>query len=132
MSGGHGLQSTQLIPKAIYDGEGGIDPDIKFPQLAAHIWFTETRTPRPHPRRGETRSPLLGVHDGTAIYLLYNGVLGDRRPQYGNVLTRAVLAELPAHEGTRIIYGESCRLSKPTLDRLDITFKQTPYDVRAR
>lgn len=129
--GGGGFRFYRL-GKPIYDGEGGIDPEIKFPQLAAHIWFTETRTPRPHPRRGGARSPLLGVNDGTAIYLLYNGVLGDRRPQYGNVLTRAVLAKLPAHEGLRIIYGESCRLSKATLDHLDITFKQTPYDVRAR
>ena len=96
--GGGGFRFYRL-GKPIYDSEGGIDPDIKFPQLAAHIWFTETRTPRPHPRRGEARSPLLGVNDGTAIYLLYNGILGDRRPQYGNVLTRAVLAEVPAHEG---------------------------------
>ncbi len=61
--GGGGFRFYRL-GKPIYDGEGGIDPEIKFPQLAAHIWFTETRTPRPHPRRGEARSPLLGVHNG--------------------------------------------------------------------
>ena len=24
--------------------------------------------------------PLLGIHGGRAVYLLYNGVLGDKRP----------------------------------------------------
>lgn len=119
------------LGKPIYDAEGGIDPAIKFPQLAAHIWFTETHTPWSRLRHRKPVSPLLGIHHKTAIYLLYNGILGDRHPQHGNVLTRLILADLPPHNGPRIIYGESCRLSQTTLDRNDITFKQTPYDVRA-
>lgn len=130
-SGGGGFRFYRL-GKAIFSPDGEIDPTIKFSQLAAHIWFTETRTPRPHPRRGEARSPLLGLRGDTAYYLLYNGILGDRHPQHGNVLTRAILSELPEHDGPRVIYGESCRLSPATLERLNITFKQTPYDVRAR
>jgi hypothetical protein len=47
--------------------------------------------------------------------LLYNGILGDRRPAGGNVLTGAVLdalkALLPDHAGPWIVFGESCRLS---------------------
>ena len=129
--GGGGFRFYRL-GKKIYDAEGGIDPTIRFPQLAAHIWFTETHTPWLKPRRHEKPSSLLGIHHDTAIYLLYNGILHDRHPQHGNVLTRAILADLAPHDGPRIIYGESCRLSQATLDRLDITFKQTPYDVRAR
>ena len=74
-----------------------------------------------------------GVHEGKAFYLLYNGILGDRRPQGGNVLTGpllATLAEPPA--GLRVIYGESCRLSPARLKALGIVFKQIPYDIRAR
>ena len=44
------------------------------------------------------------------MYLLFNGVLGDKRPAGGNVLTHAVAADLPAHpagKGPRIIYGRS-------------------------
>lgn len=129
--GGGGFRFYRL-GRTVFDADGNIDPAIRFAQLASHIWFTETRTPRPRGRRGEANSPLLGVHEGTAYYLLYNGVLGDRRPGGGNVLTRAVLADLPPHAGPKVIYGESCRLSKATLERLGITFKQTPYDVRAR
>lgn len=129
--GGGGFRFYRL-GRPIFNADGMIDPAIRFPQLAAHVWFTETKTPKPRPRRGETRSPCLGVHNGTAYYLLYNGILGDRHPQHGNVLTRAILAELTPHDGPRIVYGESCRLSATTLARLGITFKQTPYDVRAR
>lgn len=79
-------------------------------------------------------SPLLGVYDGTAYYLLYNGILGDRRPLGGNVLTSRVLAELPGiadHASPVTIYGESCRLGPSRLAEHNITFKQIPYDVKA-
>jgi adenine-specific DNA-methyltransferase len=32
----------------------------------------------------------------------------------------------------QVIYGEACRLSAVRLKELGITFKQTPYDVKAR
>jgi len=75
---------------------------------------------------------LLGKHGGTAYYLLFNGILGDKRPDGGNVLTRKVLSELPAHDGPRVIYGESSRLSLTALKQLGVIFKQTPYDVKVR
>jgi len=75
-------------------------------------------------------TPLLGEKDDTAYYLLYNGILGDRRPDGGNVLTSKVLAELPATNATkRVVYGESCRLGSSRLQREGIVFKQIPYDV---
>jgi adenine-specific DNA-methyltransferase len=125
--GGGGFRFLRL-GSAIFDEDGNINPKIKFAHLAAHVWFTETLTPLPKVRR----TPLLGVHAGVALYLLYNGILHDRRPESGNVLTRAVLDALEPHNGPRTIYGESSRLSPATLKRLNITFKQTPYDVRAR
>ena len=59
-------------------------------------------------------------------------MLGDKRPGGGNVLTRAVLDSLQPHTGPKVIYGESSRLRPVTLKAENITFKQTPYDVRAR
>ena len=126
--GGGGFHFYRL-GSPVFDEEGQINPAVRFGHLAAHVWFSETRTPLPHPRR---RSPLLGVHERVGYYLLFNGILGDKRPDGGNVLTRRLLAELPAHDGPKVIYGESCRISKESLLRLGITFKQTPYDVKAR
>jgi len=134
--GGGGFRFYRLGPP-VFDEEGHIRQDIRFPVLAAHIWFSETD--RPWDGSGDD-SPLLGIQDGRAFALLYNGILGDRRPAGGNVLTRATLAIIraeiaqaaPDFEGPLTVYGEQSRLTPTTLDRERITFKQTPYDVKAR
>ena len=63
-------------------------------------------------------------------YLLYNGILKDKSPQGGNVLTATVLGHLPKHTGPAIIYGTGCRLGPSRLKRDGITFRQIPYQVR--
>ena len=126
-AGGGGFDFYHLGNPA-FDEDGRIASGITFANLAAHVWFSETRLGL----APDHNSPLLGVHDGVAYYLLYNGILGDKRPQGGNVLTRKVLQTLPHHNGTRVIYGESSRFSATTLERLDIVFKQTPYDLKVK
>lgn len=126
-NGGGGFRFYHL-GEAIFDEDGHINPDIKFPHLAAHIWFSETRTPY----TGKGDSPLLGVHNGVAYYLLYNGILGDKRPNGGNVLTSKIMDSLPDHTGPKVIYGETSRLGPARLAESQITFKQTPYDIKAR
>lgn len=101
---------------------------MRFPELAAHVFFTETGSPIP--KRATGKSALLGVHNGKAVYLLFNGVMGDMRPDRGNVLTGPVLAELPPHNGPRIIYGEGCRLGPARLRREGIVFRQIPYEIK--
>jgi adenine-specific DNA-methyltransferase len=130
-SGGGGFRFFRL-GQPVFLADGGINPEIRFATLAAWVWYQETRTPLVP---GNEPTPLLGVHDGTAYYLLYNGILGDRRPQGGNVLTGPVLStldELAPHAGPRVVYGESCRLSPARLKAHGIVFKQIPYDIRAR
>lgn len=124
--GGGGFRFMRL-GETVFDEYGSLNPAIRFPALAAHIWYLETRAPL----QGRANSPLLGVHEGTAYYLLYNGILGDRRPDGGNVLTSKVLAKLPPAEQAEniVIYGESCRLGENRLRQTGITFKQIPYDV---
>lgn len=124
--GGGGFRFFKL-GEAVFDEYGSLNSDIKFPTLAAHIWYLENKTPL----QGQADNPLLGVNNGTAYYLLYNGILGDRRPAGGNVLTSAVLNELPDIQNQHkiVIYGESCRLGAARLQQANITFKQIPYDV---
>jgi adenine-specific DNA-methyltransferase len=132
--GGGGFRFYRL-GEAVFDEQGRINPAIRFPHLAAHVWFAETRTPLDLTglrNQSGLSTPMLGIHRGVATYLLYNGILGDRRPAGGNVLTRRVLAELPPFDGPKVIYGESCRLSAETLRAAGITFKQIPYDLKAR
>ena len=133
--GGGGFRFYRLGPP-VFDEDGRIQRDVRFPVLAAHLWFSETN----RPWIGEGVSPLLGLHDGRAYALLYNGILGDKRPGGGNVLIHATLRairaaiskEHPGFDGPLTVYGEQSRLAEHTLKREHITFKQTPYEVKAR
>ena len=116
----------------IFDESGAIHPEVRFATLAAFVWMQETRTPW---RKKKGSCPLLGTHDGVAVYLLFNGILGDRRPQGGNVLTRAVLDwlnEKYPHAGPRVIYGESVRVGPERLATENVQFRSIPHDVEAR
>ena len=75
-------------------------------------------------------SPLLGVYKGTAVYLLFNGILKDKSVDGGNVLTWPVIERLPPHDGPRVIYGTACRISAARRQRAAIVFKQIPYAIR--
>jgi len=126
--GGGGFRFYQLGPR-VFDDQGRINPEIKFEHLAAHIWFAETGSAR---STRAMKSPLLGVHNGTAYYLLYNGILGDKSLAGGNMLTMKVLAGLPKHDGPKVIYGEGTNMTAERLRSLGITFKKTPDDIRGR
>ncbi len=127
--GGGGFRYCTLATP-LFDEHGDIRAEVSFADLAAHVYFTETGEPIPK-RAGKT--PLLGVHQERAIYLLFNGILGDRRPAGGNVLTHAVAQSLPAHpkgSGVRVVYGEACRLSPDSLQQYGIAFRQLPFELK--
>jgi len=126
--GGGGVRFYRL-GEPIFDDDGQIRKDIRFPQLAAHVWFSETKTPWQPPAE---QTPFLGIHESTAYYLLYNGILKDKSVNGGNVLTSRILASLAEHDGPRVIYGERCLFSPARLKQLNITFKHTPYDIKGR
>ena len=84
-------------------------------------------------------APAPVLRSRTAYYLLFNGILGDKRPASGNVLTSAVLdallalhASTPHPDAPLVVYGEACRLGEARLALARVVFKHIPYDVRAR
>ncbi len=164
--GGGGFRFMRL-GETIFDDAGRINPAVRFATLAAFIWQQETGTAF-DPATAKPGTPYLGTYyiinsyscttdegQGTisletpekmsqmepkfSIYLLFNGILGDKRPASGNVLTRDVLAALvnlhaqlaPANTPL-VVYGESVRVCPARLAAAGVTFKQIPYDVRAR
>lgn len=130
--GGGGFRFYRLGPP-VFTEDGQIQPDIRFPVLAAHIWFAETGSPWSEP---QPLTPFLGAQEGRGYALLYNGILGDKSVSGGNVLTRKTLAVIRAAQGDftgpLTVYGERTALSEATLKAEQIEFKQTPYDVKAR
>lgn len=125
---GGGFQFAHL-GKPLFDETGAIRTDVKFPELAEFVFFKETGRPLSKSKQGQRYTPLLGRHDGRAVYLLFNGILGDRSIDGGNVLTGPVLSQLPPHDGPKVIYAAACRLGRARLSSESITFKQTPYDL---
>lgn len=111
----------------LFSAGGAINPDVRFAQLARHVFFTETGEPLPRERVPNT--PLIGVYRGTGVYLLFNGILGDKSREGGNVLTRAILTQLPPHPGPKVVYAYGCLLGEERLRAEQITFRQTPYEI---
>lgn len=134
--GGSGFRFYRL-GSPVFDENGRVCPDIKFPVLAGHVWFSETGFALSR-RAGKT--PLLGIDKERAVALLYNGILGEKSSSGGNVLTRVTLRVIreaikraaPKWSGQLVVYGERTTLTPSTLERENIHFKQTPYDVKAR
>ena len=126
-TGGGGFRFATLGP-AVFDADGRLDPAIGFADLASHLWWGETGTALPRPPEG----PVLGAHGGRHVALLHNGVLRDRAPRGGNVLTHATLRLLreAAPEGPITVYAAASRLSADTLRARGVTFRQTPFDLR--
>ncbi|QHE20112.1 site-specific DNA-methyltransferase [Stenotrophomonas maltophilia] len=119
---GGGFQFCRLSAEPLFDADGQIRCDVTFAQLAEFVWFAETGTGY----TGTADSPLLGVHEGRAIYLLYNGILKDRSVAGGNVLSGPVFDVLPKFAGPKVIYAAANRMGGRAA-REGITFKQTPY-----
>lgn len=123
---GGGFQYCSLSAEPLFQPGGAIRPDVTFAQLAEFVWFRETGTGY----AGKTvDGPLIGIHEGRAVYLLFNGILKDRTVNGGNILTGPTLQVLPDFDGPRVIYAAGCRMSSARLQRENITFKQTPYDL---
>lgn len=158
-AGGGGFRFMRL-GEAVFDEAGRINPAVRFATLAAFVWQQETGAAF-DAQAAKPGTPYLGTYyeissylrpdslgqstieqvktPKFACYLLYNGILGDKRPASGNVLTRDVLTALLAlhHELTPagtplVVYGESVRVGPARLAAAGVTFKQIPYDISAR
>ncbi|HRH98803.1 MAG TPA: site-specific DNA-methyltransferase, partial [Prosthecobacter sp.] len=116
------------LGEPLFDADRQIRESVTFGELARHVYFTETGEPLPRERVPNT--PLLGVCRGVAIYLLYNGILGDKSTNGGNVLTRGILAKLPKYDGQKVIYCAGCLLGKERQNAERIVIRQTPYEIK--
>jgi site-specific DNA-methyltransferase (adenine-specific)/adenine-specific DNA-methyltransferase len=119
---GGGFQFCRLSSDPLFTPDGQIRSDVDFAALAEFVWFAETGTGL----AVVPDSPLLGVYEARAIYLLYNGILKDRSVDGGNVLTAPVYDSLPRHAGPKVIYAAANRMGARA-EREGVVFKQTPY-----
>ncbi len=134
---GGGFRFMQL-GEALFDENGEITPGVRFGELARYVFFHETGVPLSDSDTAmQANTPLLGIVGGSAVALLYNGILKDKSAQGGNALTRETLAIIKASihavstefAGSIVVYGTSCRLSDERLRESGIIFKQIPYQL---
>lgn len=116
----------------LFNEFGDIDGGVIFPDLAAHVYFSETGSPLPHKVDGSTH--FIGTHREKAVYLLFSPAeQGFAREASGNVLTPDTLANLPAPSndfaGVRVVYAEGCTVSTERLKAEGVIFKQIPYQI---
>lgn len=124
---GGGFRYCQL-GEPLFDEHGKIRETVRFADLARHVYFTETGEPLPRERVPNTA--FLGACRGVGVYLLYNGILGDKSANGGNVLTRSALAKLSHFDGPRVIYCAGCLLGRERLQAEHIIVRQTPYEIK--
>ena len=116
----------------LFNEFGDVDTSVSFPDLAAHVFFSETGAPIP--KRAVGTTPYLGKHGDKAVYLFFaTGLEGMPREAAGNVLTPDALVALPAapdgFEGARVVYAEGCTVSTERLKAESVVFKQIPYQI---
>ncbi len=128
MEGRGGVFGYWGVGEPLFDENGKIRETVSFADLARHVYFSETGEPLPRER--VSKSSFLGACRGVGIYLLYNGILNDKRASGGNVLTRAVLAQLPPFDGHRVIYCAGCLLGRDRLQAERIIVRQIPYEIK--
>lgn len=119
-----------ILDQPLFDEFGNIRQNVTFSDLAHHVFFTETGVPLDAKFKKKEKSTQIGIYKETAYYLLFNGIIGDKNVNGGNVLTTKILEKLSEYKGKKIIYGEGCRLSPSRLKRENIIFKQLPYEVK--
>lgn len=124
---GGGFRYCKLA-EPLFNQYGNVRDGVTFKQLAYHIFFSETGVPLKE--NSKLNTPLIGKYKGTAYYLLFNGILGDKSVNGGNVLTSKVLEYLPKYNGDKIIFGMANRLSASRLKQEDIIFKQIPVEIK--
>ena len=118
----------------LFNEFGDIDAGVTFPDLAAHIFFSETGAPIP--KRANKSTSFIGTHRDKALYLLFSPAeQGFPREASGNVLTPDALASLPLplaeFEGERVVFAEGCTVTPERLKAEGVIFKQIPYQIEA-
>lgn len=117
------------LGEPLFDAQGNISAAVTFQDLAAHIYFSETGSPIP--QRASESSPLLGVHQGRAVFLLCFASIQGKAPS-DSILTASALKKLHvpgSFNGPRVVYAEGCTVSADRLAKAGVVFKQVPYQI---
>jgi adenine-specific DNA-methyltransferase len=104
----------------LYNQSGTVNPQAQYEDMAAYIFFTETKQSLDI---ASIDNPLIGSH-GSTHYFLYFQKNGN------NILDEVTLKKINGYNGTKVIYADKCLLDEEYLSRNGIIFKQVPYELK--
>ncbi len=104
----------------LYGGDGFINPNARYEDLAGYIYFTETRNYLDLPA---IKNPYIGSLGSNHYFLFFEGK--DK-----NILNEKTIKKTEKYKGTRIIYADKCLVDEEYLGKNNIIFKQIPYELK--
>lgn len=108
---------------AIFDKEGGINPEIDENRIREYVFYTETRSHLSR-ERSDTSKYLLDTVDGVGYYFYYD------KDGY-TTLSKSTLGKVVTEKAEQyIIYANCCTLSKETLAKYNIVFKKISSEIK--
>lgn len=116
---GQGFEYLDLNGE-LYDYSGFVNPDAKYEDMAAYIFFTETKSYLDIP---SIKKPLIGSMGKTHYFLFFEN-------KGNNILDEQTLKKTSEHKGIKVIYADKCLLDEEDLVKHGITFKQIPYELK--
>lgn len=104
----------------LYGTSGYINENAKYEDLAAYIYFTETKN---YADLSKIENPYIGTQGTTDFFLFFEG-------EGKNVLDDKTLKKTEKYSGDKVIYADKCLLDEEYLEKNGITFKQIPYQLK--
>jgi len=104
----------------LFNEDGFIGNHAKYEDLAAYIYYTETKK---HVDLEKIEKPFIGASGSKKFYLVFD------EPK-NNVLNEKLALEFCDGTKTAVVYADKCLLDEERLKALNIIFKQIPYEIK--
>ena len=104
----------------LYDYSGYVNPGAHYEDMAAYIYFTETKN---YLDLSVIKNPYIGSQGSTHYFLFF-------KDKGNNILDKAALKKTDGLKGLRVIYADKCLIDEEELAKLGVTFKQIPYELK--
>lgn len=116
---GQGFEYLELNGE-LYDTSGFVNPQARYEDMAAYVYFTETKKYLDLP---SIKNPFIGSQGSTNYFLFFEG-------KGNNILDEKTLKKTEGYKGKKVIYADKCLIDDEHLLELGITFKQIPYELK--
>lgn len=104
----------------LYDYSGYVNPDAHYEDMAAYIYFTETKS---YLDLFSIKKPYIGSQESTHYFLFF-------KDKGNNILDKEALKMTEGMKGAKVIYADKCLIDDEVLAKLGVIFKQIPYELK--